>query len=76
MGAGRERETQGRLRPEGIEDRCDLDDNKSDREHLGMLRAKMGMRSLWPKQPQIELEAGPFAIRMQSFPSNLSGQRT
>jgi hypothetical protein len=40
-----------------------------------MLRAKMGMRILWPKQPQIELEGWPFSVRMRSFPSNLSGQR-
>jgi hypothetical protein len=35
----------------------------------------MGMRSLWPKQPQTKLEGWPFAVRMQSFPSNLSSQR-
>jgi hypothetical protein len=41
-----------------------------------MLRAT-AMRSLWPKQPRIVPEAGPFAIRMQSsFPSNLSSQRS
>jgi len=43
-------------------------DNKSDRRHGGI-----AMRSLWPSQPQIVQEAGPFAVRMQSFfPSNLS----
>src|ERR1700727_850684 len=39
-----------------------------DRGHEGLLRAKADMRSVWPKQPQNQLlEAGPFAIRMQSF---------
>ena len=41
-------------------------DNKSDRRHDGMLRARTAMRSLWPRQPQ-RTEAGPFAVRMQSF---------
>jgi hypothetical protein len=40
-----------------------------DREHGGMLRAAADIRSLWLEQPQNQLlEAGPFAIRMQSFP--------
>jgi hypothetical protein len=37
-------------------------------EILGKLRAKTGMRSLWLKQPQKQPEAGPFSIRMHSFP--------
>jgi hypothetical protein len=47
-------------------------DNKSDRRH-----GEIAMRSLWPSQPQRVPEAGPFAVRMQSFfPSNLSSQRS
>ena len=33
-----------------------------------MLQSTIRTRSLWPEQPRKNLEAGPFAIHMESFP--------